>query len=92
MTLQEVEHIGDFSLTIVEKSLKRIEENENLKNEEPEDEDDQLDNEDLKLLQDENGNEHDLQLTAAELMGILFKTHKQHVAKLVNQLRTELLP
>jgi len=92
MTQAEVEHIGDFSITIVEKSLKRIEENEKLKEEEPEDEDDQLDNEDLKMLQEESSNEHDLQLTAAELMGVLFKTHKQHCGKLVEVLKSTFVP
>ena len=40
----------------------------------------------------ENSNEYDLQLGAAELMGALFKTHKEFVAGLVQQLRNELLP
>ena len=76
---------------MVEKSLERVEENKKTEKEEPEDEDDELDAEDLALLKEENNNEHDLQLAAAELIGILFKTHKNDVAPLVQKLRSEVL-
>ena len=68
---------------MVEKSLQRITENNNLPNEEVEDEDDVLDGDDMALIKEENSNEFDLQIAAAELMGILFKTHKQFVDPLV---------
>ena len=68
---------------MVEKSLQRITENNNLPNEEVEDEDDVLDADDMALIKEENSNEFDLQIAAAELMGILFKTHKQFVNPLV---------
>lgn len=68
---------------MVEKSLQRITENNNLPNEEVEDEDDVLDADDMALIKEENSNEFDLQIAAAELMGILFKTHKQFVDPLV---------
>ena len=68
---------------MVEKSLLRITENNNLPNEEAEDEDDVLDADDMALIKEENSNEFDLQIAAAELMGILFKTHKQFVNPLV---------
>ena len=68
---------------MVDKSLQRITENNNLPNEEVEDEDDVLDADDMALIKEENSNEFDLQIAAAELMGILFKTHKQFVNPLV---------
>ena len=68
---------------MVDKSLQRITENNNLPNEEVEDEDDVLDADDMALIKEENSNEFDLQIAAAELMGILFKTHKQFVDPLV---------
>ena len=68
---------------MVEKSLQRITENNNLPNEEVEDEDDVLDADDMALIKEENSNEFDLQIAAAELMGVLFKTHKQFVNPLV---------
>ena len=57
-----------------------------------EDEDDQLDEDDLALIKEENSNEFDLQIAAAELIGILFKTHKESVAGLVQTLRNEVIP
>lgn len=77
---------------MVEKSLQRITENNNLPNEEVEDEDDVLDADDMALIKEENSNEFDLQIAAAELMGILFKTHKHFVNPLVQRLRNEVIP
>jgi hypothetical protein len=62
-----------------------------MKNEQAEDEDDELDQEDLALIKEEGSQEYDLQLAAAELVGMLFKTHKMMVAELVNTLRTKTL-
>ena len=61
-------------------------------NEEVEDEDDVLDADDMALIKEENSNEFDLQIAAAELMGILFKTHKNFVNPLVQRLRNEVIP
>ena len=83
MNAEQVNMIGDKSISMVTKSLERVEENKKAEKEEPEDEDDELDAEDLALLKEENNNEHDLQLGAAELMGALFKTHTEFVAPLV---------
>ena len=77
---------------MVNKSLDRITENNNLPNEEAEDEDDVLDADDMALIKEENSNEFDLQIAAAELMGILFKTHKPFIAPLVTRLRNEVIP
>ena len=91
MSQEEVVTIGEKSIAMVTKSLERVEENKKTEKEEPEDEDDALDEEDLALLKEENSNEHDLQLAAAELMGILFKTHREFVTPLVEQLRGTVL-
>ena len=60
MDAAQVAHIGDKSISMVAKSLERVEENKKAEKEEPEDEDDELDAEDLALLKEENNNEHDL--------------------------------
>ena len=93
MSQEEVDFIGTKSISIVTKSLERIEENNKLPQEhEVEDEDDQLDADDLALIKEENGNEYDLQIAAAELMGALFKSYRDNVASLVGKLRTEVIP
>ena len=46
----------------------------------------------MALIKEENSNEFDLQIAAAELMGELFKTHKESVAGLVQRLRNEIVP
>ena len=54
------------------------------------DEDDKLDEEDLAVLKEENKNEYELQISLAEIFGILFKTHKPHCRELVQKLITVL--
>lgn len=56
------------------------------------DEDDQLDEEDLLVLKEENKNEHQLQLDLGEIFGVLFKTHKERVQNLVQDLINNKLP
>ena len=46
----------------------------------------------MALIKEENSNEFDLQVAAAELMGALFKTHKESVSGLVARLRYEVIP
>ena len=83
MNQQEVEYIGEKAVGLVQKSLDRIDENNKVSKEEPEDEDDELDADDIEFLKEENKSEHDLQIAAAELMGALFKSHKDFVGPLV---------
>lgn len=45
----------------------------------------------MELIKEEGHAEYDLQLTAAELLGILFKTHRSMVANIVQHLRSEVL-
>lgn len=60
MNADEVAHLGEKAVSMVDKSLERVDENNKTSKEEPEDEDDELDAEDLALLKEENSNEHDL--------------------------------
>ena len=46
----------------------------------------------MALIKEENSNEFDLQIAAAELMGGLMKTHRESVAGLVQRLRNEIIP
>lgn len=92
MNAEQVAHLGEKSIDIVTKSLERIAQNNALPNQEVEDEDDALDADDMALIKEENSNEFDLQVAAAELMGALFKTHKESVAGLVQRLRNEIIP
>jgi hypothetical protein len=78
------------------KSGQRINENNELaKNEDKDDEDDELDQDELEVIKEENKNEYDLQLSLAEIIGIIFKTHAalsgNIVADLFNSLLTETL-
>lgn len=64
---------------------------EKMKVEPAEDEDDELDEEDIAMIKEEGSKEYDVQLTAAELMGQLFKMNPNMVAELVHNLRTKTL-
>ena len=44
------------------------------------------------MIKEENSNEFDLQIAAAELMGALFKTHREYVHGLVQKIRDEIIP
>jgi len=44
------------------------------------------------VLKEENKNENELQLALAELLGIMFKTHRDACQPLVQKLITEVLP
>jgi hypothetical protein len=87
LSQQEVDFLGDRAMTIIKKSLERIKELEEIKQEEAEDEDDQLDAEDLNMIKDEGNNEYDLQIAAAELIGSLFKNAPTMVTAIVQTLR-----
>lgn len=62
------------------------------KNVDGEDEDDELDQDDLEVIKEENKSEYDLQLSIAEIFGILFKTHGTSCGNLLNELFTIILP
>lgn len=83
LSQQEVDFLGEKAIRIISKSLERIKELEDIKKEEVEDEDEQLDEEDMNLIKDEGNTEYDLQIAAAELIGSLFKTAPNMVTALV---------
>lgn len=68
------------------------ENNEMVKKEDDEEVDEDEIDEDAELIKEENRNEYDLQLSIAEAMGIIFKTHKEFSANLVAQLFATVLP
>jgi hypothetical protein len=89
LTQEEVRELGDKCFRIVNKSLERVNENNQADKNwaaEKEDDDEDFDAEDYALVKEENNNEFDLQFAAAELMGILFKTHISFVAEIVQRL------
>ena len=92
MTAEEVDKVANKSVEIINKSVVRIAENNALPDQQQEDEDDEFNADDLALLKEENTNEFNLQVASAELMGILFKTHRDFVSNLVTTLRTEIIP
>lgn len=73
-------------------SNQRINENNELaKNDDKEDEDDEIDQDELEVLKEENKNEYDLQLSIAEIIGIIFKTHSTLATGIVQNLFDTLL-
>lgn len=89
---EQIQFLSNSLIELITNSMMRIAENEKMKHEEVEDEDDELEEGDLALLKEENNNEHDLQLSIAEMFGVLFKHHKDLVAPLVQELRSNVLP
>jgi hypothetical protein len=80
-------------LEFIQQSENRIQENTKYEKENCEgDEDDKLDEEDLTVLKEENKSENELQVSLAECIGILFKTHGPHCRNLVHVLQTTVLP
>jgi hypothetical protein len=74
-----VDQFSDKIFEFIRQSENRIQENnkyekENLVGEE----EDQLDEEDILVLKEENKNEQQLQLDLGEIIGVLFKTHRDH--------------
>lgn len=55
-------------------------------------EDERLDEEDMAVFKDEIKEENELQVALVELIGILFKTHKEYCGPLAEKIITEVLP
>ena len=80
-------------LGYIKESENRLQENTKYEKENLEgDEEDRLDEEDLIVLKEENKGENELQISLAELLGMMFKFQKSHCANLVQQLINEILP
>lgn len=89
---QTVDALTVQLIDMYNQSDNRIKENnEMVKKGEDDDEEDEIE-EDMELIKEENRNEYDLQLSIAETMGIIFKTHKELSATLTTQLFTQILP
>ena len=76
--------------SFIDASENRIKDNRKYEQENAvgEEEDDGLDEEDLLVLKEENKNEYQLQLDLGEIIGALFKTHKNLVQGVVQDLLT----
>jgi importin-5 len=93
LTQETVDAFAKLLIDMYHKSDDRIKENNELaKNETVEDEDDQIDQDDLEVIKEENNNEFDLQLSIAEIVGIIFKTHGPLSGNLINELFANILP
>ena len=93
LQLESVTAFTDKVLTFIQHSENRLSENTKYEQEALDgDEEDKLDEEDLIVLKEENKNENELQLALAELLGIMFKTHRESCQPLVQKLITEVLP
>lgn len=89
-----VEALAKLLLDQYQKSDNRIKENNEVaKNgENADDEDDQIDQDEMEVIKEENNNEYDLQLSIAEIIGIIFKTHGALCGALIHELFTNILP
>lgn len=88
-----VDQFADKIFDFIQQSENRINENNKYEKENMEgEEDDHLDEEDLMVLKEENKNEHQLQLDLGEIIGVLFKTHKDYCQNLAQKLITQILP
>ena len=85
MKKDEIEETSVRILRVLRDSDQRKTENENYKKE------GDVEAEELEVLNDDNDQEEDLHVGIAELIGILFKTHKELTLPLVNVLYTEVL-
>lgn len=70
----------------VKESDERIKENNDMMKKQDGDDEDDFDEDDEKLIKEENKGEYELQLSVAELIGILFKTHSQLCGPLIDGL------
>lgn len=75
------------------KSDTRIEENNQMIKDRGEEDDDDNDNDDdMEMVKEDNKGEYDLQLCISELIGIIFKTHKELCGNSISILFTNILP
>jgi hypothetical protein len=90
---ESVDIFTEKIFAFIQQSENRIQENDKYQKENQEgEEEDQLDDEDLQVLKEENKSENELQLALAEILGVIFKTHKELCNNLVQKLVSEVLP
>lgn len=81
---EECNVLSEATVKMVDKSLERIEESKKLAKEAEDDDDNEdFDQDDLAVYKDEIKTEYELQINAAEVMGVLMKTHPTFVAPLI---------
>jgi hypothetical protein len=85
MTQKELEDLSEKILIALRDSDQRKLENEKLKHEED------VEEEEVELLNEDNDKEEELHVALAELIGVLFKTHKELTLPLVNVLYNNVL-
>lgn len=84
---EEATTLSQAAISMVNKSLERIEETKkNMKEAEEEEDNEDFDDDDLEVFKDEVKQEYELQLSVAEFMGMLMKTHASMVKDLVGEL------
>jgi len=92
LTQESVDGLYQQLVDMYYKSIQRINENNAMaKNEDKEDEDDEIDQDELEVIKEENKNEFDLQLSIAEIIGTIFKTHPQFSENIVKNLFATIL-
>lgn len=85
LTNEEINEISQNLIKLLMESDKRKLENEKYKAEE------EVDEEEIEMLNEDTSSEEDLQVGIAELIGVLFKTHKEMTLPLVELLYTQVL-
>lgn len=92
LSLETIDALYKQLIDMYYKSCQRINENNELaKNDEKDEEDDEIDQDELEVIKEENKNEYDLQLSIAEIIGIIFKTHPNLSSNIVSDLFATLL-
>ncbi|EAR88916.3 importin protein (macronuclear) [Tetrahymena thermophila SB210] len=86
MTQEELQSLSNKVIKLLLDSDKRKAENEKWKNDEEVEEDEK------EILEDDLEMEEELQVAIAELIGILFKTHKEQTLQLADLIYTQVLP
>ena len=85
LSSEEINEISQNLIKLLMESDKRKLENEKYKSEED------VDEEEIEMLNEDTSSEEDLQVAIAELIGVLFKTHKDMTLNLVELLYTQVL-
>lgn len=86
LTSEEINDLSEKVIKLLMESDKRKGDNETCKKE------DDVEEEERDLLEEDNKIEEELHVSIAELIGILFKTHKEQTINLANLIYKDILP
>ena len=96
LTGEVIDLLSKLLLDMYHKSDERIKENNDMVKTggggDNEDEEEGADDDDLEVIKEENKSEYDLQLSIAEILGMLFKTHGPLCGNLLTELFASILP